>query len=106
MKRLNPESRIGYGGSERPLIIEIQSEETMADTRITILEDGPVKVEAEGALEITDHDGNPVPHREGRALFLCRCGGSRNKPFCDGTHSKIGFAGAEAAVKAHQEGND
>ncbi len=75
----------------------------MADTRITILKDGPAKIETEGTLGILDHEGNAVPHREGRAVFLCRCGGSKNKPFCDGTHSKIGFAGAEAAVREHTE---
>ncbi len=75
----------------------------MADTRITITKDGPAKVESEGSIEIFDHAGNAIPHREGRPAFLCRCGGSQNKPFCDGTHSKIGFEGAEAAVKAHRD---
>jgi CDGSH-type Zn-finger protein len=36
-----------------------------------------------------DPDGNVI--REDTRLALCRCGGSANKPFCDGTHLKIGF---------------
>jgi CDGSH-type Zn-finger protein len=35
--------------------------------------------------------GEPIPTK--RTIVLCRCGGSANKPFCDGTHSTIGFSG-------------
>lgn len=77
----------------------------MADVRITVMKDGPYRVEADEDLELMDHEGNPIPVRKGRPVSLCRCGGSENKPFCDGTHSKIGFEGAEAAVRdAKEEG--
>lgn len=51
-------------------------------------ENGPV--EAKGALEITSGTGRRL-HRGTRA-FLCRCGQSQNKPFCDGSHKAAGFA--------------
>jgi CDGSH-type Zn-finger protein len=70
----------------------------MTEVRVSVQTDGPLKVE--GAIELVDAEGNAIPTREGKAVYLCRCGGSKNKPFCDGTHSKIGFAGAEAAVRA------
>ena len=62
-------------------------------TRITIRNNGPYLVE--GEFELVDAEGNSV---EIRKKALCRCGGSTTKPFCDGTHSKIGFQGASAAV--------
>lgn len=69
----------------------------MADVKVTVQRDGSYKVE--GPVELVDADGTPIQTRPGKAVFLCRCGGSKNKPFCDGTHSRIGFAGAEAAVR-------
>ena len=62
--------------------------------KITIRNNGPYVVE--GDFTLVDHEGNEVPLAK-RAL--CRCGGSTTKPFCDGTHSKIGFQGASAAVE-------
>ena len=66
--------------------------------KISCRPNGPYVVE--GDIELYDPAGNRV-QTSGRAV-LCRCGGSVNKPFCDGTHSKIGFQAAEAAV-AQQE---
>ena len=51
-----------------------------------------------------DADGNEYPLVAGKKVSLCRCGASVNKPFCDGTHSKIGFAAAERAVRELEEG--
>jgi CDGSH-type Zn-finger protein len=58
---------------------------------------GPYKVT--GPVTIVDADGSEyeLPD-DGRPVALCRCGGSTTKPFCDGTHSKIGFDAAERAV--------
>lgn len=72
----------------------------MADVKITVRRNGPFRVEApEGAVELFDADGNKYDLTGKVAFSLCRCGGSVSKPFCDGTHSKIGFQGAEAAVQ-------
>jgi len=77
----------------------------MASVKITIRKNGPYRVEApEGSIELVDADGNKYDLTGKPAFSLCRCGASINKPFCDGTHSKIGFLAAEAAVKKEQEG--
>ncbi|MDQ2676343.1 MAG: CDGSH iron-sulfur domain-containing protein [Actinomycetota bacterium] len=60
-------------------------------TRITPYPDGPYLVR--GAFEVTDADGNVIDARR-KTIALCRCGASRSKPFCDGTHKLIGFKAA------------
>jgi 3-phenylpropionate/trans-cinnamate dioxygenase ferredoxin subunit len=50
-------------------------------------------------LDLRDADGNLFDLSGKKRVFLCRCGGSTTKPFCDGQHTKIGFQAAEAAVQ-------
>lgn len=50
-------------------------------------QNGPLKVR--GNLEITSGTGRVVARTT--SAFLCRCGQSQNKPFCDGSHAKVGF---------------
>lgn len=64
----------------------------MNDPRIIVNLDGSLKVE--GPVTLVDHEGKELETREGKPFFLCRCGASENKPFCDGSHNKIGFQGA------------
>ncbi|WP_336487952.1 CDGSH iron-sulfur domain-containing protein [Methylobacterium nigriterrae] len=66
----------------------------MADVKITVRRNGPYSVS--GPIELVDADGNLYAVQDKAAL--CRCGASSTKPFCDGTHSKIGFQAAERAV--------
>ena len=63
---------------------------------ITVRLNGPYKVEGDD-VKVVDWNGNEYQIAK-RPFALCRCGASTTKPFCDGTHSKIGFQAAEAAV--------
>ena len=69
---------------------------------ITVLKKGPFVVT--GDVELKDAEGNVYPAAE--KLVLCRCGASERKPFCDGTHGKIGFAATESAVPSSTEASD
>jgi CDGSH-type Zn-finger protein len=65
----------------------------MEPARITAYRDGPLIVR--GAFQLEDQEGNPID--AGRAtIALCRCGKSRAKPFCDGTHRLAGFKAPSA----------
>ncbi len=57
--------------------------------KITVLPNAPLKVT--GDFEITDAQGNKIETKKPGEAFLCRCGHSANKPFCDGAHAKNNF---------------
>lgn len=73
----------------------------MADVKITVKPNGPYRVE--GPVKLVDIDGNEWDLTGKPAFSLCRCGASVNKPFCDGTHSKLGFQAAEKAVREQEQ---
>jgi CDGSH-type Zn-finger protein len=55
---------------------------------VKLIHDGPLMVE--GECQVTDAQGQSLP-AQGEKIFLCRCGSSANKPFCDGSHKRVGF---------------
>lgn len=60
----------------------------MADMTVKVNDNGPYVIR--GAFEVLDANGKAFETKDVTAL--CRCGQSSNKPFCDGTHSKVGFS--------------
>jgi uncharacterized Fe-S cluster protein YjdI len=62
-------------------------EEAAAETTVEPRRNGPLFVR--GEIKVVDADGAVI--REDTRLALCRCGASANKPFCDGSHKRIGF---------------
>jgi len=81
--------------------------------KITVTENGPYLVEGDVPLAhehiVTNKEGESIEWRRGEVVAhaakyaLCRCGGSKTKPFCDGTHKRIGFRGAETASREPYE---
>jgi CDGSH-type Zn-finger protein/ferredoxin len=79
-----------------------------ATPKITAMENGPYQVLGSVPLvrktPIKSDKGEAIGWQTGKALetesayYLCRCGASNNKPFCDGTHRQIGFDGTETAA--------
>jgi CDGSH-type Zn-finger protein len=66
----------------------------MSEVKITVSENGSLKIE--GSVTLLDADGNALPTREGKPVYLCRCGHSANKPFCDSSHRRVGWDASSA----------
>ena len=81
-------------------------DETM---QIRVTDNGPYLVSGSVPIArqtiVADGEGNSVSWRQGQSYetketcALCRCGQSANKPFCDGSHARVGFEGAETASR-------
>jgi len=77
----------------------------MSKNFIRPLKNGPLHIE--GSLELLDSDGELI--EKSSELYLCRCGQSNNKPYCDGQHKDAGFTEAGNFIKApdsEQEENE
>jgi CDGSH-type Zn-finger protein/uncharacterized Fe-S cluster protein YjdI len=81
-------AEIGFSATGEPAVVASQPLAARdGEVLIEPQKDGPLKVS--GNLEIVSGTGHTV--NRVRETFLCRCGQSRNKPYCDGSHRKVGF---------------
>jgi CDGSH-type Zn-finger protein len=58
--------------------------------KITPISNGPIRIE--GDFQILDPAGAAFGLAGRTVISLCRCGHSENKPFCDGSHNRVGFS--------------
>ena len=68
----------------------------MAATKITVMNNGSIRVE--GDFELVDQSGKAFGLAGRERIALCRCGQSAKKPFCDSAHKTCGF---ESVVEAY-----
>jgi CDGSH-type Zn-finger protein len=79
--------RCPSGALDRAADAEAPPAEPPFEPGIAVSQDGPLWVR--GGIEVRSDDGSTYEVRN--RITLCRCGRSRNKPFCDGSHDKVGF---------------
>lgn len=58
-------------------------------TKITVNKNGSLRIE--GDFELLDSSGNPFDLSGRKTISLCRCGQTKNQPFCDGEHKRCEF---------------
>ena len=82
-----PSGALSYLSNSKNKIMETNQSEDQV--RVEIIPDGPLAIHSSCSIA---HANGTIEQKENKAFF-CRCGGSVNKPFCDGTHKKIDFKG-------------
>jgi CDGSH-type Zn-finger protein len=70
----------------------------MNHATITPTDNGPYMIE--GPAGVVDPDGNDYDLTGQTTIFLCRCGNSSTKPFCDGTHEAVSFEATNRASRS------
>ena len=63
----------------------------MSDLTVTVLKNGPIQIKE--PINLVDGETGEAIVPQKFPIYLCRCGGSANKPFCDSAHKKNGFVG-------------
>jgi CDGSH-type Zn-finger protein/uncharacterized Fe-S cluster protein YjdI len=89
---VDPDGPDGEAGTRRPdpESAPVDGAAGAGTLTVTATPDGPFRLE--GAFDLRSRDAGPSHHEE---AALCRCGSSDEKPFCDGTHAKVGFSTAD-----------
>lgn len=67
----------------------------MADVKVVVRDNGPFLVS--GPVTVEDGEGKQFDLGGKETIALCRCGASKNRPFCDGEHNRCGFESNERA---------
>lgn len=65
-------------------------------TSVKAVRNGPLQLK--GTFRLLDPDGEEYDLEGQRIVLLCRCGRSKNQPFCDSTHSREGFVSDDRAA--------
>lgn len=86
----NSHVEVGFKASDNAADNQLEQQDSLASGILAVTPERSGPFLLQGSFEIQNSEGRLV--FRGDSTELCRCGGSQNKPFCDGNHMKIGFS--------------